>query len=93
MRPRHAPGQLTKTETAVLVLLWDGLATWEVANQLGCSKRTVDFHIANIFTKWKVSCRVQMIKVALTRGVLSAPSKQAVSTQRFDKINQGSPLD
>jgi DNA-binding NarL/FixJ family response regulator len=72
MRPRNQNDQtLTKSETAVLLLLWDGLSNEEVAAHQGCSKRTVDFHAANIFRKWKITSRVQMIRIALSKGIIS----------------------
>lgn len=72
MRPRKQNDQsLTKSETAILILLWDGLSSEEVAAHQGCAKRTVDFHVANIFAKLKVTNRVQMIRAALAKGIIS----------------------
>jgi DNA-binding CsgD family transcriptional regulator len=81
MRPRHPNDQsLTKAEKAVLLLLWEGFSTAETAQQLGCSKRTVDFHIGNIFAKWKIDCRVRMIRIALAKGIIAPPAKGSYPT-------------
>lgn len=91
-RPRRKPDQLTKTEKAVLQLLWDGYSSAEAAQNLGCSKRTVDFHVANIFRRWKIDCRVRMIRIALAKGIISPPAREVI-VQRYDISNLGSPIE
>ena len=44
----------------------------EVADELFVSKRTVDFHLANIYTKLSVTNRLQAFREATRRGLLTA---------------------
>jgi DNA-binding CsgD family transcriptional regulator len=53
--------KLTKREFEVLTLLAQGLTSGQVANELYVSKRTVDFHIANLYDKLQVPHRVAMV--------------------------------
>ncbi len=59
---------LSARECEVLRLIAKGKSSKEVAKELYCSKRTVDFHLGRIYTKLDVSNRVQ----ALTRAQLPA---------------------
>ncbi|MFN3691238.1 MAG: LuxR C-terminal-related transcriptional regulator, partial [Fimbriimonadales bacterium] len=45
------PVRLTKREIEVLSLIAQGRSSQEVADALFVSKRTVDFHLANIYEK------------------------------------------
>ena len=49
---------LTEREIEVLKLILEGKSNKEVALNLCCSKRTVDFHLARIYQKLDVSNRV-----------------------------------
>ena len=64
--------KLTKREVEVLSYIGDGETSKEVAKRLFVSKRTVDFHLANMYTKLGVTNRVQALKVAAARGLLPA---------------------
>lgn len=68
------PDQLTKRELEVLMLVVEGKSSKEVADMLYCSKRTIDFHLANIYSKLQVSNRVQAYRRALKLGLI--PSVQ-----------------
>jgi len=57
---------LTTRELEVLRLVRYGHTAKEVASQLFIAKRTVEFHLANIYTKLKVKNRVQAIKAVPT---------------------------
>ncbi len=62
--------KLTKREIEVLTLVIEGKSSKEVAEQLFVSKRTVDFHLANIYEKLNVSNRVQAFREATRRGLI-----------------------
>ena len=61
--------RLTKRELEVLFLVIEWKSSKDVADALYVSKRTVDFHLANIYDKLQVSNRVQAFRRA-TRLVL-----------------------
>jgi DNA-binding NarL/FixJ family response regulator len=65
--------KLTKREVEVLSLVIEGKSSKEVADQLYVSKRTVDFHLANIYSKLSVTNRLQAFREATRRGLLSYP--------------------
>lgn len=64
------PVRLTKREVEVLVLVIEGKSSKEVADHIYVSKRTVDFHLANIYQKLGVSNRVQAFREATRRNLL-----------------------
>ena len=63
--------ELTKREKEVLSLVLEGYSSKEVANNLVCSKRTVDFHLARIYEKLQVSNRVQALRRATLLGLFN----------------------
>jgi DNA-binding CsgD family transcriptional regulator len=68
----HAGGiTLTRRELEVLALVVEGHSSKEVADMLYVSKRTVDFHLANIYEKLQVSNRVQAFRRATRLGLLN----------------------
>jgi len=66
------PVKLTKREIEVLTLVIEGKSSKEVADHIYVSKRTVDFHLANIYKKLDVSNRVQAFREATRRNLLPA---------------------
>lgn len=62
--------RLTDREIEVLSLVSAGNASKNVAQMLGISKRTVDFHLANVYTKLDANNRVQAINNAKAKGYL-----------------------
>jgi DNA-binding CsgD family transcriptional regulator len=62
--------KLTKREVEVLTLVIEGKSSKEVADLLFVSKRTVDFHLANIYEKLQVTNRVQAFREATRRGLI-----------------------
>lgn len=62
---------LTRRELEVLTLVVEGHSSKEVADMLYVSKRTVDFHLANIYDKLQVSNRVQAFRRATRLGLLN----------------------
>jgi len=63
-------GAFTKREIEVLTLVIEGKSSKEVADMLYVSKRTVDFHLANIYDKLQVSNRVQAFRRAARLGLI-----------------------
>ncbi len=62
--------KLTKRELEVLSLVIEGKSSKDVADALYVSKRTVDFHLANIYDKLQVSNRVQAFRRATRLGLI-----------------------
>ena len=64
--------KLTKREAEVLQRVIEGKSSKDVADELFVSKRTVDFHLANIYTKLAVTNRLQAFREATRRGLLTS---------------------
>jgi DNA-binding CsgD family transcriptional regulator len=71
---RNKPVRLTKSEIEVLSLIAQGRSSQEVADALFRSKRTVDFHLDNIYKKLNVKNRVQLLRRALQLGLIPVES-------------------
>ncbi len=69
-RTEEDPIKLTKREIEVLTLVIEGQSSKQVADLLYVSKRTVDFHLANIYEKLQVSNRVQAFRRAARLGLI-----------------------
>ncbi|UUZ71292.1 response regulator transcription factor [Polaromonas sp. P1(28)-8] len=65
------PHQLTSREIEVLQLLCEGLKNSEIAERLCRSVRTVDHHLAAVFTKLGVASRTEAVAAALHAGIAS----------------------
>lgn len=63
------PYQLTAREVEVLLLLCEGLRNSEIAARLSRSVRTVDHHLAAVFTKLGVGSRTEAAAAALQAGL------------------------
>jgi DNA-binding CsgD family transcriptional regulator/glucose-6-phosphate-specific signal transduction histidine kinase len=67
-----APGvSLTPRETEVLALVGDGLTSQEIAERLGLSRRTVEFHLDNLYSKLGVTSRTEAAIYAIRHGIAS----------------------
>lgn len=64
--------KLTKREAEVLQRVIEGKSSKDVADELFVSKRTVDFHLANIYSKLAVTNRLQAFREATRRGLLTS---------------------
>ena len=59
---------LSEREVEIIELLATGLTNQEIAAQLMISKRTVDNHVSNIFTKTGAKNRVALLNWAMDNG-------------------------
>lgn len=62
--------RLTKREIEVLSLIAQGHSSLEASDVLHVSKRTVDFHLSNIYDKLQVNNRVQAFRAATRLGLI-----------------------
>ena len=62
--------RLTNTEVRVLSLIARGASSHDVAEHMFVSKRTIDFHLANIYEKLHVHNRISAIRRARSFGLL-----------------------
>jgi DNA-binding CsgD family transcriptional regulator len=62
--------RLTPTEIKVLSLIAEGMSSKQAAERLVVSKRTIDFHLANIYDKLQVNNRVQALRAATRYGLI-----------------------
>lgn len=63
--------RLTGREVEVLSLIAQGNSSKEAADVLFVSKRTVDFHLTNIYDKLQVNNRVQAFRAATRLGMIA----------------------
>ena len=61
---------LTPRELEVLELIQDGNKNKQIADRLGISETTVNFHIKNIVDKLQANDRTHAVSLALRRGLL-----------------------
>ena len=59
---------LSKRELEIIELVAIGLTNQEIAERLTISKRTVDNHVSNIFTKTGAKNRVALLNWAMDNG-------------------------
>ncbi|QNI69540.1 redox-responsive LuxR-type transcriptional regulator PedR [Cyanobium sp. NS01] len=67
---QHQPQErnLSERELEIISLVAEGLTNQEIAGLLTISKRTVDNHVSNIFTKTGAKNRVALLNWAMDRG-------------------------
>ena len=69
-RCRLAVARLTRMELRVLLLIAECKMNKEIADELGVSPATVEFHNRNIFRELGVVSRTQALRVALAAGAV-----------------------
>ncbi|MCC7451346.1 MAG: response regulator transcription factor [Anaerolineae bacterium] len=68
----HRPYQmLSDREREVLILMIDGLNNVEIAEKLMIARSTAKFHVSSILSKLGASSRVEAVRFALQRGLIS----------------------
>lgn len=79
--------RLTGREWEVLKLLLQGKSNKQIAWELNISERTVEFHLKNIYTKFKTTSRVELIlKLGKLTGGLDAEKLRQSTVARQAKI-------
>jgi DNA-binding CsgD family transcriptional regulator/tetratricopeptide (TPR) repeat protein len=73
-RSTDTPAQLTARETQIAQLAGDSLTNPDIAAQLFMSRRTVEYHLHNIFSKLAISSRNQL-QVTLAGATGKAPAQ------------------
>lgn len=66
----NSPVRLCNRESEVLKLIALGYSSKEAGDTLDVSKRTIDFHLANIYDKLGVTSRVDAIRKARQQGLI-----------------------
>lgn len=64
---------LTKREKECLAWASEGKSTWDISKILGCSERTVTFHLTNTQMKLNTTNRCQSISKAILTGAINCP--------------------
>ena len=64
------PVRLTQREIEILGLIAKGYQSGEAAEVLFVSKRTIDFHLSNIYTKLEARNRMKALRKAESLGLL-----------------------
>lgn len=60
--------ELSAREVEIVELVAEGLTNQEIAERLTISKRTVDNHVSNVFTKTGAKNRVALLNWAMDHG-------------------------
>jgi DNA-binding NarL/FixJ family response regulator len=63
--------QLTDREREVFKLVAEGYTTREIASMLVVSAKTVEGHKTNLMAKLGIRNRIELVKYALRRGIIS----------------------
>ncbi|MFZ9267360.1 MAG: helix-turn-helix domain-containing protein, partial [Vulcanococcus sp.] len=64
----HQPNDLSERELEIIELVAKGLTNQEIGETLMISKRTVDNHVSNVFTKTGAKNRVALLNWAMDHG-------------------------
>ncbi len=76
------PNPLTERETEVLHLMAEGRRNREIAERLVVSEATVKTHVNNIFSKLGCRDRVEVIVLAMRRGLVPSPRAQGSASTK-----------
>lgn len=85
---RRRPRVLTHMEVQILQMILAGKTSYEIADELHRSKRTVDVHRKNIMRKLQATGLVDLIKRALGMGLTDYP-EQVQDQRRQDEGGLG----
>lgn len=66
----ETPGDLTRREREVAMLIGQGKSNSEIAAELVLSKRTVETHVSNILSKLGLSSRAQIMRWAIDHRII-----------------------
>ncbi len=79
------PPRLSNRESEVVDLLMQGNSNKQIASALNISQRTVEFHLKNIYDKYQVSSRVELV---LKLGESTVVDKAEVA-ENGERLNSG----
>lgn len=63
-------GELTNREVEIMQGIWEGLYNKEIGELLKLSIKTIEAHRSNIMGKYNTSNVMQMIRIALAKGII-----------------------
>lgn len=69
-REKEPPVRLTCKERECLQWVVVGKSSWEISRLLNCSEATINFHIANMKSKFNVRTRQQAVAKAISQGLI-----------------------
>ncbi|TMD48956.1 MAG: hypothetical protein E6I86_04930 [Chloroflexi bacterium] len=69
----HGIGSLTRRELEIARLAAQGYTAAEISSSLHISNRTVESHLANTYTKLRITSRPELIRMSWRLGVRSIP--------------------
>jgi DNA-binding CsgD family transcriptional regulator len=80
--------KLSKRENEVIELLLQGKSNKQIAEMLGISASTVEFHLKNIFAKLEVHSRTEVIlKLGKSTGAFSVEPQESIVEIMSEKVN------
>ena len=80
---------LSEREIEIIDLVARGLTNQEIASELTISKRTVDNHVSNIFTKTGAKNRVALLNWAMDNGKICRDGFNCCSLEDGPGDHQG----
>ena len=86
-QPGLPRADLSERELEIIGLVATGLTNQEIAQQLTISKRTVDNHVSNIFTKTGAKNRVALLNWAMDHGKICRDGFNCCSLDNPDNRN------
>ncbi len=78
---------LSAREMEIIELVADGLTNQEIAQKLTISKRTVDNHVSNMFTKTGSKNRVALLNWAMDHGKICRDGFNCCSLPDEDEVS------
>ena len=93
--PAHRPlasqprSDLSERELEIIELVATGLTNQEIAERLTISKRTVDNHVSNIFTKTGAKNRVALLNWAMDNGKICRDGFNCCSLEELPTDDRG----
>ena len=74
--PKQDAVLLTERQRAVVALVAAGLSNGEIAQRLGVTKKTVEFHLTRTYERVGCTSRVELVLAALARGWVRVPARR-----------------